>query len=104
MSQLHCRTLLLAVVLACLPAAHASAQTEPPHGYWVAVGGSSTTMQGACGEGCDLESPYFHEASVVADIGHSINPRTDAGFEIAWTPSQSAAGEDIRTTFIIGVA
>ena len=104
MSQFHIRTLLLAVVLACLPAAHATAQTEPPHGYWVAVGGSSTTMQGACGEGCDLESPYFHEASVVADIGHSINPRTDAGFEIAWTPSQSASGEDIRTTFIVGVA
>ena len=42
--------------------------------------------------------------TLLVDIGHSINPRTDAGFEIAWTPSQSAAGEDIRTTFIVGVA
>jgi hypothetical protein len=41
---------------------------------------------------------------VLANIGHSINPRTDAGVEIVWTPSKSAAGEDIRTTFILGVA
>ncbi len=31
-------------------------------------------------------------------------PRTDAGIEIAWTPSNTASGEDIRTTFIVGVA
>ncbi len=71
---------------------------------WIAFGGSSTTMQGACGEGCDTESPYFHTGTVLADIGHRVNPRTDAGVEIAWTPSTSAAGEDIRSTFIVGVA
>jgi hypothetical protein len=61
-------------------------------------------MQGACGEGCDLESPYFHTGTLLVDIGHRVNPRVDAGVEIAWTPSTSAAGEDIRTTFMVGVA
>ena len=104
MIRLHCGTLLLTIVLACLPAAPASAQTEPPHGYWIAAGGASTTLQGACGEGCDFESPYSHAGTVLANIGHSVNSRTDAGAEIAWTPSSTATGEDIRTTFILGVA
>ena len=77
MSKLHCRTLLLAIVLACLPAARASAQTEPPRGLWVAVGGTSTTMQGACGEGCDTESPYFHTGTVLADIDRQTRPEQE---------------------------
>ena len=92
MTQLPCRTLLLAIVLACLPAARASAQTEPPRGMWIAVGGASTTLQGACGEGCDFESPYFHKGTVLADIGHSVNPRTDAGVEIALAPDWAVTG------------
>jgi hypothetical protein len=102
--RLHCGTLLLTIVLAWLPTARASAQTEPPRGYWIAAGGASTTLQGACGEGCDFESPYRQAGTVLANIGHSVNSRTDAGAEIAWTPSATATGEDIRTTFILGVA
>jgi hypothetical protein len=103
-TQRHCRTLWLSIVLAFLSAARTNAQTEPLHGYWIAGGGAATTMQGACGEGCDTESPYRHEGTVLVNFGHSVNPRTDAGVEIAWTPSTTATGEDIRTTFIIGVA
>lgn len=105
MSQLHFRlSSLLAIVLMCLPAARASAQTEPGRGMWIAAGGASTTLQGACGEGCDLESPYSHTGTVLADIGRRVNPRVDAGVEIAWTPANTATGEDIRTTFVVGVA
>ena len=95
---------VLLVVLSTLPAATARAQTSPGSRIWIAAGGASTTLQGACGEGCDLESPYFHTGAVLGDIGYRVNPRMDAGVEIAWIPATSAAGDDIRSTFIIGVA
>lgn len=98
------RFVVLLVVLATLPAARARAQTPPTSRTWIAAGGASTTLQGACGEGCDLESPYLHTGAVLADIGYRVNPQMDAGVEIAWIPATSAAGDDIRSTFIIGVA
>jgi hypothetical protein len=98
------RRLVLTALLALINAAAVRAQTEAAPRMWIAVGGTSTTMQGACGEGCDLESPYFNTGTVLANIGYRVNARTDAGAEIAWTPSTSATGEDIRTTFIVGVA
>jgi hypothetical protein len=95
---------VLLVVLSTLAAATARAQTPPTSRIWIAAGGASTTLQGACGEGCELESPYFHTGAVLGDIGYRVNPRMDAGVEIAWIPATSAAGDDIRSTFIIGVA
>ena len=97
------RSVVLLFVLAAPPPG-ASAQTPATSRMWIAAGGASTTLQGACGEGCDLESPYFHTGSVLADVGYRVNTQMDAGLEIAWTPATSAAGDDIRSTFLIGVA
>ena len=104
MNRLHCRTLGLAILLLCLQAAGAGAQTPSMPRTWIAIGGASTTLQGACGEGCDLESPYFNTGTVLADIGFRVNTQMDAGMEITWTPATSAAGDKIRSTFLIGVA
>ena len=100
-----CRALVFLVALGCATATSVRAQTAPPTSRtWVAVGGAATTLQGACGEGCDLESPYFHTGSVLANIGARVNAQTDAGLEVAWIPATSNAGDDIRTTFMLGVA
>lgn len=104
MNRFDWRAVPLAIVLSCPLAPGASAQTQATGRMWIAAGGASTTLQGACGEGCDVESPYFHSGSVLVNLGASVNSRTDAGLEIAWTPSTSAAGETIRSTFLVGVA
>ena len=100
----HLRFVALVIVLSCLRVSGARAQTQPTGRMWIAAGGASTTLQGACGEGCDVESPYFHSGSVLVDVGSRVNSRADAGLEVAWTPATSEAGEKIRSTFLIGVA
>ena len=104
MSRLNRRTMMLVLAIACLSPVSAHAQPATAPRSWIAVGGSSTTLQGACGEGCDLESPYFTTGSVLANAGYRVNSRMDAGVELFWTPQVSTASDGIRSTFVMGVA
>jgi Outer membrane protein beta-barrel domain len=104
-SRLECWKLALVIVMACLAPVAATAQTAAVSRSWIAVGGASTTLQGACGEGCDLEGPYLNTGSVLANVGYRVNSRMDAGVEILWTPSTTTEpGDKIRSTFLVGVA
>jgi hypothetical protein len=103
-SRLGCWKLALVIAMACLAPVRADAQTAAASRSWIAVGGTSTTLQGACGEGCDLEGPYMNTGSVLANVGYRVNSRMDAGVEILWTPSTSDAGDRIRSTFLMGAA
>ena len=101
--RLGFHTPILIVAMTCgVRGAHAQGVAQSR--AWIAIGGASTTLQGACGEGCDLESPYFNTGSVLANVGYRVHRRMDTGLEIFWIPSHSAGAEKIHSTFLIGVA
>ncbi len=104
MSRHEHRIVAAAIAIACLASVEAHAQTAGTSRTWIAAGGATTTLQGACGEGCDLESPYLHTGTVLANVGYRVNRRMDSGVEIFWVPATSAAGDSIRSTFLLGVA
>ena len=87
----------------------ASAQqgaTQVASRAWVVVGGAATTLRGDC-TFCELEgfeAEYNHTWSLLADVGFRVNPRMDAGVEVAWVPATTRVGDTFRTTFLIGVA
>jgi hypothetical protein len=110
--------LLLFLALACLEPAVARAQTVAagtpaaagtPQGesrMWIVVGGTSTTLRGDCQEDCVAHgtSGYLHSGSVLAIVGYRVNRQMNTGVEVSWVPATSAAGEDIRSTFLLGTA
>jgi hypothetical protein len=97
------RALFVALTAAAMLApVTAHGQTAPESRTWIALGGTSTTLQGACGEGCDREGPYFNTGGVLANIGYRVNSQMDAGAEILWTPTISSTGDSIRSTFLLG--
>ncbi len=102
MSRFTRAALIFAIAIAAPLSAHA--QAPPPSRAWFAIGGASTTLQGACGEGCDLESAYLNTASVLASGGYRVNRQMDTGVELFWTSAESPTGGDgIRSTFVIGI-
>jgi hypothetical protein len=102
--------LALACVTAVPVAAHAQT-AAPPAGdsaadrsrTWIVIGGTSTTLRGDCQEPCPAHDagPYLNSWSFVGVAGVRINPQVDAGLEVSWVPVTSAAGEDIRSTFLL---
>jgi hypothetical protein len=104
MSGLTRTTIILAIAVGALAPVNAYAQASAPSRAWFAVGGASTTLQGACGEGCDLESTYRSTGSVLANIGYRVNSRMDTGVELFWIPKVSTTADGIRSTFFLGVA
>jgi hypothetical protein len=93
------------MALAFLSPAVARAQTAPPSeqaeggGFWLLLGGASTALRGDCQE-CEESSGYLHAGSFLAQAGFRLNSRVDAGAEVFWVPAQTAAGNDVRSTFI----
>jgi hypothetical protein len=69
-------------------------------GPWIVAGGSATSVLGDCTD-CPADT-YLHTGGVLAIVGKSLTPRTDAGFEVFWVPATSAAGDAIRTTYLMG--
>jgi hypothetical protein len=106
---------LVLAIGAAIPIA-ASAQTDPsaaqaPTGAasesrrWIAIGAASTTLRGDCQEDCEVEGDYLHSGSLFGNVGYRVNNQMDAGLEVFWVPATSeAGGDDIRTTFLMGVA
>ena len=103
------------VALACFIPALAGAQTASSAAQsasdvpaeqarsWIVVGGTTTTLRGDCQEGCPAHGTgaYLHTGSVLGIAGIRVNPQVDAGLEVSWVPASTAAGDDVRTTFIL---
>ena len=97
---------LVLFVLICLTPALAAGQNPPASSSnedarhpWIVVGGASMTLLGDCTD-CEADN-YIHSASVIANAGVSITPRTDFGVEILWTPQTLATGDRTRLTFLM---
>jgi len=97
---------LVPFVLICLTPALAAGQNPPASSPnedarhpWIVVGGASMTLLGDCTD-CEADN-YIHSASVIANAGVSITPRTDFGVEILWTPQTLATGDRTRLTFLM---
>jgi hypothetical protein len=103
-NRLQHATVVLVIAMACFAPVSAYAQAASASKSWFAVGGAWTTLQGACGEGCDRESTYRSTGSVLANVGYRVNSRMDTGVELFWTPQVSTADDGIRSTFVLGVA
>ena len=109
--------LALAFVLTWLAPIAARAQTaaatasdttvnRAESGLWLVVGGTSTTLRGDCQEDCPAHGTgaYLTTGGLLANIGYRVNRQMDAGVEVSWVPATSRAGDDIRSTFLIGLA
>jgi hypothetical protein len=68
---------------------------------WIVVGGSTTSLLGDCTD-CPADT-YLHSGGLLAIVGGSLNARSDIGAEVMWVPATSAAGDPIRTTYVMGV-
>jgi hypothetical protein len=94
---------VVAVLVLTHGVATAQATTPPSsdgrHPY-VTVGGGSTTLLGDCTD-CPADS-YTHSGGVFGGVGTSLTPRTKAGFEVLWMPTDAATGEQIRVTYLLG--
>lgn len=113
----------VACVLLCLTPIAATAQTPPPQpppqttvqatsapssqsNNWLLVGGTSTTLRGDCQEDCVAHGTgkYLHAGSLIAAAGIRVTPQMDAGVEVSWIPAETAAGETVRSTFLLAIA
>jgi hypothetical protein len=108
---------ILAGLASFIPVA-ASAQTTPPappvataksaeqSKMVITFGGTATTLRGDCQEDCELHGTgvYLHTYSLIGSVGYRVNRQMDGGLEVSWVPATSAAGADIRTTFVLGSA
>lgn len=69
---------------------------------WVVVGGTFTTVLGDCPDCAeDFPESYRHTGGFLANVGVSLNRRTDVGGELFWVPSTARTGDEIRTTFVL---
>ena len=70
----------------------------------IVLGGTSTTLRGDCQEDCVAhgKGAYLHTGSVKGFVGYRVNRQLDGGAEVSWVPTTDKAGEDIRSTFILG--
>ncbi len=66
---------------------------------WIVIGAAATSVLGDCTD-CEADN-YLHSGSVMGIAGVSINQRIDVGGEVVWVPVTSAAGEDLRVTFVM---
>ena len=98
--------------LACLLAVPAAAwaQATPsqtpaptPRLLWITIGGGATTLKGDCST-CEGNPNYRQAGNLLINAGRRFNARTDGGVEAIWVPATTVAGDDIRTTMLLGVA
>lgn len=103
------------VALACFTPSLAAAQAAPSASQaasdvaadqprtWFVVGATTTTLRGDCQEGCAAHGTgaYLHTGSVLGVAGFRVTPQADVGLEVSWVPASTAAGDDIRATFLL---
>src|SRR6186997_114092 len=123
MEDLVSRPASVLIALACaflgLTPLAAGAQTTPqttvqatsapaPAGskHWLLVGGTATTLRGDCQEDCPSHGTgeYLHAGSLIVAGGIRVTPQMDAGVEVSWVPAETAAGETLRSTFLVAIA
>src|SRR5262245_5336952 len=99
--------ILLLVLFPAVAAAQTTTQpstTQPLSSVrgnpWIVGGGSATTLLGDC-TGCAADT-YIHSGGVLAIIGGSLTHRTDVGGEVFFVPTKTAAGDPIRTLYVMG--
>ena len=96
--------LLLLVVSAGIASAQGATPPSSSSSYgwqpWIVVGGSSTTLLGDCTD-CPADT-YVHDGGVLGIVGTPLTPRTDIGAQVFWVPTSSAAGDPIKTTYVMG--
>lgn len=107
-APLRCARGLLALALTCFTPVEGRAQAAntseaEQSGTWIVLGGAATTLRGDC-QDCEVDSGYLHAGALLANIGWRVNSRVDAGAELFWVPATSAAGDDIRATFVMAAA
>jgi hypothetical protein len=93
-----------ATVFAQSPASQPPAPESPSTSrLWITFGGGSTTLKGDCST-CTGDPEYDHTGSLQANLGVRGNSRLDGGIELVWVPAETAGGEPVRTTMVLGVA
>jgi hypothetical protein len=70
---------------------------------WIAAGGGLGAARVGC-EPCDGDGTYRRTRGLSVDAGIRVNPKLDAGAELAWMPISLERGEPIWTTFLLGAA
>ncbi len=72
---------------------------------WAVVGASQITARGDCTfcEVLGIEARITHTWGLLGNIGVRVNPKTDVGAEVAWTPATTRDGSPFRATFLLGV-
>jgi hypothetical protein len=106
----------LVFVLACVVPRAARAQASPAASAdsvpanqsksWIVLGGTATTLRGDCQEDCPAHGTgkYLHTGSIFGIAGFRVNRKMDAGVEVSWVPATTAAGDNVRSTFLLAVA
>ena len=96
------RICLLLLLSSGVAAAQTATSSSPSTGWqpWIVVGGSSTTLLGDCTD-CPADT-YVHDGGVLGIVGTPLTPRTDIGAQVFWVPTSSAAGDPIKTTYVMG--
>ena len=115
MSRLARTVLWCLLALFPLAAGPAFGQAEPDapesqaesstSNLWAVVGASQVNVRGDCTfcEVLGIEARTTHTWGLVGDIGVRVNPKTDVGAEVMWTPGTARGGTPFRATFLLGV-
>jgi hypothetical protein len=98
---------LVLIVTVPAPAAAQSGTASPSRPddsrIWITLGGGFTSLKGDCAT-CDTSNPVYNKTgSLVLDFGARANKQLDAAVEVQWTPASTLNGEDIRSTFVMGI-
>src|SRR5262245_47618475 len=93
---------LLPSLVTAQPTASSAATGDEQAGgaspFWLVAGGAFATLRGDC-QTCEDDYPYRHAGGVLANVGHRVNRRMDAGAEVFWMGVDTASGR-IRTTHV----
>src|SRR6185295_8725658 len=65
-------------------------------------GGAWTSNLSSCEDCVEDPATYRHTGSVTANVGASINPRTDVGAEMLLVTASSTTTDRIRVNFFLG--
>ena len=100
---------LTAATAAAAQTESAAPESRPESGtsnFWAAVGASQVTARGDC-QFCSnfgIEDHRDYTWGLVGDVGARVTPKTDVGGEVAWMPVTARGGQEVRATFLLGVA
>jgi hypothetical protein len=67
---------------------------------WIVGGAGSMSFLADCEE-CGDPEDYQHSYGLLVNAGRAVTRRIDVGGELVWTPGETAAGDPVRTTFVL---